>query len=110
MDKADFIQVLVAVVTTMIASSGFWAYLMKRSSKNDATTRLLMGLAYDKITYLGMRHIENGSISNDEYNDFRKYLYDPYKELGGNGTVDRIMQGISELPIVNHHQTHIELE
>lgn len=58
-----------------------------------------MGLAYDKITYLGLKYIERGWISKDEYEDFRKYFYDPYTEFGGNGMADRIMSEISKLPL-----------
>ena len=95
----DLGPILVAIATTLIASSGFWTYLLSKKNTNSATTRLLMGLAYDRITHLGMNYIERGYISKDEYEDFRKYFYEPYKELGGNGTADRIMTAVSELPI-----------
>lgn len=57
-----------------------------------------MGLAYDKITHLGMKYIERGWISKDEYEDFRKYFYEPYKDFGGNGVGDKVMQEINTLP------------
>ena len=100
----EWVPIIVAVVTTFIASSGFWSYLATRRNNNSATTRLLMGLAYDRLTYIGLKFVEQGDISKDEYEEFRKYLYDPYKELGGNGTVDRIMVAVSALPI--HHNRH----
>lgn len=99
MDFDTKVTVLITMVTTLIASSGFWSYLISRSKSNNATTRLMMGLAYDRIVQLGMTYIERGFITKDEYEDFRKYFYEPYKELGGNGTADRIMSAISELPI-----------
>jgi hypothetical protein len=93
------ITVIVAVLTTFIASGGFWTYLSARREKKSATTRLLMGLAYDKIASRGMMHIVQGSITEHEYEEFRRYLYEPYKELGGNGTAERIMQEVSTLPL-----------
>jgi hypothetical protein len=58
-----------------------------------------MGLAYDKITHLGMSYIERGWISKDEYEEFRKYLFDPYKDNGGNGVAEAIMNQVSQLPM-----------
>jgi hypothetical protein len=58
-----------------------------------------MGLASDKISYLGMTYILNGSITRDEFEDLRKYLYEPYVELGGNGTAERVMIEVSKLPL-----------
>ena len=95
----DFWPFLLTAVTSIAASSGFWAYLQSKDKQKSATTRLLMGLAYDKITYLGMRYIERGWITRDEYDDFQKYFYDPYTEFGGNGMADRIMGELSKLPL-----------
>lgn len=83
----------------LAASSGFWLYLKNRSSAKDATTRLLMGLAHDKITYFGMKYIDRGWVTKDEYEDLRRYFYEPYIELGGNGTAERIMAAMQQLPL-----------
>lgn len=96
---ATWTTILVAIITTFIASGGFWSYLMSRRSNDDATTKLLMGLAYAKIASLGDKFIDQGHISADEHNDLHRYLYAPYKALGGNGTADRIMEAVNQLPI-----------
>lgn len=93
----------VTIVTTFIASSGFWAYLLKKTERSSATTRLIMGMANDRIVTRGMTYISNGHIDQHEYRDFKKYLYEPYKELGGNGTADRIMEELSKLPFLKEH-------
>ena len=95
-------QAGVAVVIAVIASSGFWAWVSKRDTTKHATTRLMMGLAYDKITYMGLRYIERGWITMDELEDFRKYFYEPYKSLGGNGVAERIMSEVDKLPFKSH--------
>jgi len=92
-----WLLVLITSATSIAASSGFWAYLARRSEKNSASTRLLMGLGYDKLILLGMRYIDRGEITRDEYEDFRKYFYEPYKELGGNGVAERIMEEVKGL-------------
>lgn len=96
----EFIQqAVVPVIIGMLASTGLWSFLQKRDTTKSATTKLLMGLAYDKITHLGLNHVARGWIYKDEYEDFRKYLYEPYKELGGNGVAERIMNDVTALPI-----------
>lgn len=97
--NAWWLQIIVTSIPALIASSGFWAYIHSREKRKDATSRLLMGLAYDKIMTLGMSYIERGWISEEEFEDFNNYLYRPYKDAGGNGVADRIMAGISSLPL-----------
>lgn len=94
----EIFPVLLTLVTSLAASTGFWAFLQKRESDKVSEKRLLKGLAYARIMTMGMEYIERGWISRDEYDDFRKYLYEPYAALGGNGTGERIMQEVSKLP------------
>lgn len=91
-------QIIISVIASVGASSGFWAWFSKKSDKKSATTQLLLGLAYDRIITLGMAHIQRGWITKDEYDDFVKYLYAPYKEFGGNGLSEKIMGEVSKLP------------
>lgn len=92
-------QLVLTSVVSVVASSGFWAWLQSRNKTKTATDRLLLGLAYDKIVSLGMSYIDRGWISRDEYEDFQNYLYIPYKESGGNGVAERIMHDVSLLPL-----------
>ncbi len=94
-----WLQLLLTNIFAVVASSGFWAYISSRDKKKDATTRLLMGLSYDKIVTLGMIYIQRGSITKDEYEDYRRYLYEPYQALGGNGVAEKIMADVSNLPL-----------
>lgn len=50
--------------------------------------QLLVGLAHDRIVYLGMKYIERGYITRDEYENLNDYLYVPYAAAGGNGSAD----------------------
>lgn len=92
------IEILVTFIVTFAASSGFWAFLQSRNTKKSATTRLLMGLALEKIIGQGTEYIERGWVSRDEYDDYQRYLFGPYKELGGNGTADKIMFDVKKIP------------
>ena len=71
------------------------------SSYNQKRTVMLMliGLAHDRIIYLGMTYVERGYITQDEYENLYEYLYKPYEKLGGNGSAKRIMKEVNQLPI-----------
>lgn len=97
---SDFEQMMLAAMATFIASSsGFWIYLKHRIEAKDANTKLLLGLAHDKIVYFGMQYIEKGFVTKDEYDDLLRYFYEPYISLGGNGTAERIMRLVQRLPL-----------
>jgi len=96
----DPFDTAMTIIVTTMASSGFWAYIMKRQSNRSATTRLLMGLAHDRIIFLGMTYITRGWITKDEYEDFDKYLWEPYSEFGGNGLAEKVHTEVSNLQIV----------
>lgn len=94
-----WIELVLAVFGSFMASSGFWAYIMKRNESKSAHNRLLMGLAHDRIIYLGMHYLERGYITQDEYENLSQYLYQPYLEVGGNGSAKKIMAEVERLPI-----------
>lgn len=98
----SWLQVVLTAVASVLASSGFWAYMQRKNDAKDATTRLLMGVAYEHITTYGVGYINRGWITKDEYEELEKYFYKPYKELGGNGVAERVMMGVSNLPFSSH--------
>lgn len=107
----DIIQVVVTIACSVLASSGLWAYLSKRSDKMDAKTELLMGIAHDRIISSGMAYVERGFITQDEYENLHTYLYEPYKHVIGDkkefGSAERVMKEVDKLPI--HSFDHISI-
>lgn len=93
------VSAVLAFVASLAASSGFWAYLQSKDTKKDATLLLLLGLAHDRIIYVGMGYLERGWITKDEYEDYMRYLYEPYRTFGGNGLAERITEELQKLPI-----------
>ncbi|QBZ73588.1 hypothetical protein SEA_ROSAASANTEWAA_24 [Streptomyces phage RosaAsantewaa] len=98
----DVWQVVLVSAGSVVASSGFWTWVLRKSDKKSAVTQLMMGLAYIELLTLGQNYVNRGSISMAEYEDYRKYFYEPYKELGGNGSAERMMEEVKSLPIVSH--------
>ena len=81
-----WMQILLTVFSSVLASSGLWAYIAKRAEKKDVKTEMLIGLGHDRIMYLGMSYIDRGWITSDEYENLYEYLYKPYEKMGGNGS------------------------
>lgn len=94
-----WLQMVITIICSVLASSGFWAYLMSKRDRKDARTKMLLGLGHDRIVTLAMKYIERGWITQDEYEDLNKYLYLPYVDMGGNGTAERLMVEVKKLPI-----------
>lgn len=92
-------QIILTVLSSVLASSGLWAYITKRLEKKDVKTEMLVGLAHDRILFLGMYYVDRGFITQDEYENLHDYLYVPYEKLGGNGSAKRVMQEVDKLPI-----------
>ena len=95
------LEVLGAVVAALLASGGYWSYKMSKNNHKTAESKMLMGLAHDRMVELGMKYIERGAITRDEYENLYDYLYLPYKELGGNGSAERVMDVVKQLRITN---------
>lgn len=96
-------DIIITIITATLASTGFWSLILykvqKRDEKKDSLTRLILGLAYREITELCLKYIQRGYITKDEYEDLIKYLFAPYKELGGDGTAEKLIDEVKKLPI-----------
>lgn len=98
------ISFIAGIVATIFASSGFWTFITARfqekHKKESAESKMLKGLGHDRICYLGACYIKQGFITKDDYENLHDYLYVPYKELGGNGTAEKVMKDVDKLPLV----------
>ena len=93
------VESILLIVSSILASSGMWAFLSKKLDKKDIKVEMLIGLAHDRIMFLGMSYIERGYITQDEYENLYDYLYKPYEKLGGNGSAKRVMAEVEKIPI-----------
>ena len=93
------------VLAAVLASSGFWAFLQRRGERKDVRAQMLMGLAHDRILFLGRSYVSRGYVTQAEYENLDKYLYQPYRRLGGNGTAERVMKEVERLPLREWEET-----
>lgn len=98
-DMEPWMQMIVTVICSIAASSGFWAFILKTHDQKDAERELLIGIAHDRIMFLGVSYIERGWVTRDEYENFREYLCKPYTKVCDNTSVKKIMEVVDKLPI-----------
>lgn len=100
--------VLISIVTAVFTGGffGFVQFLIKRhddithnvEAKNELIEDALLAILHDKIYVTGSRILKEGSITTEDINNL-DHLYKPYKALGGNGTCEKIMNEINDLPL-----------
>ena len=93
-----WLQIALTIFTSVLASSGLWAFLVSKLERDTAEKDILIGIGHIELVFFGMQYIERGWITQDEY-ETMKSLYEPYKKLGGNGSGTKIMQEVEKLPI-----------
>lgn len=91
-------QIIVTIITALLASSGLWAFLGKSIERSSAERELLVGIGHIELVFFGMQYIERGWITREEYETMQD-LYKPYVKLGGNGSGTKIMKEVESLPI-----------
>ena len=101
-------QIIITIVCTVLASSGFWLLIERYLDRKDVRTKLLIGIGHDRIITLGMMYIERGWITKDEFENLYDYLYITYQKAGGNGSATKIIQEVMKLPIKQHLEEHYE--
>jgi hypothetical protein len=108
--SVEILEPLIIFISALVASSGFWLYVMKKTEGRDLVRRLVLGLAHDRLMFLSMQYIKKGTISKDEYENLCMFLYEPYKELLGNGTISRLMLEVDRLPIAQERTRTVTKE
>lgn len=92
------IDIIVTLAVAVFGSTGFWSWVQSRGKKKSAESRLLLGIAYSEIIRRSEHYIHQGYIAVDEYNELNRYLYEPYRDMGGNGTAQKLMDEVRKLP------------
>ena len=99
-------ETIITIIVAVFASSGFWAFLQfilqsrsKRAREESAEMKMIRGLGHDRICHLSQKYIHKGYVTKDEYENLYEFLYLPYRDLGGNGTAERLIKEVMKLPI-----------
>ena len=101
-----WIEILITIVGSVFASSGLWTLILYKAKQKDTGIRLTRGMAHYHIIEEGQKFIDRGWITHEEYDDFMKYLANPYLESGSNGLAKKMIDAISELPFKSVSSIH----
>lgn len=92
---------VITIATIVFASTGFWQFMTewwkRHSGTKSVMSKAVLALLHDKLYYLCEKHITAGYITIDELDNLT-YLYQPYKEMGGNGTCEHLYAECKNLP------------
>lgn len=92
------IEMLITIIGSVFASSGLWTLILYKAKQKDTGLLMTRGMAHYQIIEEGQKFIERGWITHEEYDDFMKYLGNPYLESGSNGLAKKMIDDISDLP------------
>lgn len=99
-------DILLAIISAL-SSSGFMSLILYKVQKKDkqkdiesAQSRLLIGLAHDRILSLTDALVKRGNITLKEKRNL-EYLYKPYKEAGGNGDCKIGYEACQKLEVIS---------
>lgn len=108
------VQMILTAVISALSSSGVMTFIIfliqrrdERKRREEANSsdqaRMLVGLGHDKILYLTDKYVRRGSITLKEKRNL-KCLYDPYRDLGGNGDCEIGYDACTRLPVVSDEE------
>lgn len=101
------LQLIFTLLGCIFASNGLWSLVQSRLQRRDNTHSTmengLMALLHDRIYLLTESYIEQGEITVEELDNL-KYLFEPYENLGGNGTAKELYERCKRLNIVDMHE------
>ena len=106
----DWIETLITIAGSVFASSGLWTWILYKAKQKDTGILMTRGMAHYRIIEEGQKFIDRGWITNEEYDDFLKYLGDPYLESGSNGLAKKMLDGISALPFKSVSSIHSTMD
>ena len=96
------VNIIVTIIITMLASSGFWAFIQWTLTcvrdKKSAEKSALLALLHDRLYYEIGRMLSEDTVKRDDYENIT-YLYKPYKQLGGNGTCEKMYMDLQKKEI-----------
>lgn len=59
---------------------------------------MCLGSLYDRTKFIAETYIKRGWVSVKEYEEWMHYLFTPYHNGGGDGTIDYLKDKLAELP------------
>lgn len=108
MDKGSL---ALGIIVAVLSSNGLFAliqwWLSSHHQKESIQDKALKALLHDRIYEECYKILKRKTLTIDELDNL-KYLYEPYKALGGNGTCEYMMNEVQKLPVDTEGGRHNE--
>ena len=92
---------LTQIILAVFASTGFWALIqaivIKLMDRRSAERAALLGLLHERLVEQCESYLDRGYATEGEIRDLEEYIYTPYRNLGGNGTGEKMFNETREL-------------
>lgn len=106
--QKDF-EMLIKAIDKLESNDKKQLEIIEQLQKNENLSgQSLMALSHDKIIHLGKCYQKRGAITLTEQNNL-KFLYEPYRNLGGNSDGEGYYNFCMHLPIITEEEA-IELD
>lgn len=103
----EWIPIIVAVIGSQsLVELIKWLTTHKKPKPSD---KLLVAMAQDRIVYVGSGCIKQGYITREQLTILTSIIT-PYRELGGDGLADAIMDRCLNLPIHSEKEVANEVK
>ena len=100
---------IITIIGFIFASNGFWAFLTSRSQRKKVNLEKIeqdieiqkksnKALLHDRLTEVCLVCIKRKYVTPNEMDNV-EYMFKPYEELGGNGTVKKLVKDVRKLPV-----------
>lgn len=106
----NWLETTVTIIVSIIASSGFWTFILAKSNGNKTQDLIIRGIAHTEVINEGKKYLERGWITHEEFDDFMTYLGTPYINLGANGLAKKVISAVQELPIKSVSELSVDNE
>lgn len=103
---------LTTLAAAIIGSNAIFSFLQflisRHDRKKDPEAQILLGIGHDRIVHLCLKAIQRGYTTPDEIDNISQ-IYQPYTDLGGNGSGKEMYQRFLRLPIKeeNHDEQNL---
>lgn len=109
----DWLQFASTLLVAVFASNGLWSVVQTRMQKKNksqsALEKAVIALLHDRLYEYSEIYIARDGITIQELDNLR-YLYEPYEEMGGNGTGKQLYERCLKLPLIKEEDLHEETE
>jgi hypothetical protein len=89
---------IITILAGILGSTGFWMLVQNQREKKSKERIAITAMLFMAVKMSCKSCLRRGWVSTEEIEDIEKYMFEPYKSMGGNGTAEMLMKKIKDLP------------